>query len=236
MLAVTAGNRYLEAALLLDETLDVDRVTPSAFRSADGYDVAIFDSFVPAEPPHTASFFLASHPAHGDFPFAVRGRVERPYFDTLARDDQLLRFTSLRDVNVARALLLQAHVDDQVVASFGKTPLIVRGKRDGVPLLALAFDVRESDLPLRVAWPLLLLQGIEQLAAAPGSSAAAPFAHVGTTGSASLAPRTVFIATPLRAKHPLPLVPSTDLWCWLIALAAALLVFEWCSYQRRWTV
>jgi hypothetical protein len=35
-------------------------------------------------------------------------------------------------------------------------PLVVVGTRDGYRFVALAFDPRESDLPLRASWPALL--------------------------------------------------------------------------------
>ena len=39
MLVVTPGNTYLEAALLLDEYLDVTEVAPSAYPPAGAFDV-----------------------------------------------------------------------------------------------------------------------------------------------------------------------------------------------------
>jgi hypothetical protein len=39
----------------------------------------------------------------------------------------------------------------------------VEGKRSGHPFVALAIDVRTSDLPLRTAWPLFLLSAIDRL-------------------------------------------------------------------------
>src|SRR5204863_48642 len=68
------------------------------------------------------------------------------------------------DVNVARALEVRPAADDVVVAADARGPLIVRGTRGDHRFVALAFDVRESDLPLRPAFPLLLLDAIESFA------------------------------------------------------------------------
>jgi hypothetical protein len=38
----------------------------------------------------------------------------------------------------------------------------VEGHREGHRFVALAFDVRQSDLPLRVAWPLFVLNAIDR--------------------------------------------------------------------------
>ena len=39
-------------------------------------------------------------------------------------------------------------------------PILVTGTRGGYKFVAIGFDPRDSDLPLRIAWPLLLLNSI----------------------------------------------------------------------------
>ncbi|HWL87326.1 MAG TPA: VWA domain-containing protein, partial [Polyangiaceae bacterium] len=55
VLVVTEGNTYLEAALLLDEYLEVTQVTPqeyvNKYPSGSGFDTIIFDRVTPASPP-----------------------------------------------------------------------------------------------------------------------------------------------------------------------------------------
>jgi hypothetical protein len=169
VLCVTDGNRYLEAALLLDEYLDVDTIEPAAYRSSDGHDVVIFDGFVPREPPSVPALYIRPHAAERATaatagraqPLTVEGEIERPKFSRLAEKHPVLRFTALRDVNVASALLLRTLPGDEVLAADARGPLIVAGQRSGKRFVALAFDIRASDLPLRVAWPLLLLNTID---------------------------------------------------------------------------
>ncbi len=158
VLCVTRGNLYLEAALLLDEYLTVETVKPAEYAGATGHDVVIFDNFVPTAPPQTPALYLYPKPedGHGG-PLRVLGTLRRPLFDKLQRDHPLLRWTALRDVNVAEALNVQVQPEDQVVAADRRGPLIVAGTRDQNPFVALTFDLRRSDLPLRAAWPLLLL-------------------------------------------------------------------------------
>lgn len=162
VLCVSEDNRYLEAALLLDEYLTVDVVAPANYASAEGYDAVIYDRFVPPRAPGADAIYLRPAPAAGRVaPLEVTGEVERPLFDRIERDHPILRWTALRDVNVARALLLQPAAGDHVLAADPRTPLIVAGERDGHRFVALGFDVRQSDLPLRVAWPLLILNAID---------------------------------------------------------------------------
>lgn len=161
VLCVSDGNRYLEAALLLDEYLDVDAIEPSAYGSADGYDVVVFDRFVPSAPPGKPAIFIAPNGSGPGQPLAIDGNIDRPLFERVQSKHPALRFTALRDVNVASALHVQPAPGDSVLASDPRGPLIVAGQRSAQPFLALAFDIRASDLPLRAAWPLLLLDTID---------------------------------------------------------------------------
>lgn len=163
LLIVSEGNLYLQAALLLDEYLDVTEVTPANYESTGlDYDVIIFDNWVPPFYPSTAALYL--NPASEDpttGPFVVDGFVESPYFDGLDRRHPLIKWTALGDVNLARSLNVELQEGDRAIARSGSSPLIVTGRRDGHAFVAFNFDVRESDLPLRVAWPLLLLNTID---------------------------------------------------------------------------
>lgn len=291
---VSADDIYLEAALLLDEYLDVREVAPGDFPPPEPFDVAILDRFVPSVPIGADAIWLDPTPADGAIgPLEITGAIERPFFDHLRREDPLLRHAALSDVNVARALLVRPHADDVVVAADARGPLIVRGERAGHRFVALTFDVRESDLPLRPAFPLLLLDAIESFAptdaayrgsvitGAPASIALPPSATrawiVDADGTRLDLPTQdgaatvrferagfhtietdatdVLVAANLPAASELDLAPRTlDLgghddtasslvddaarlpWQWLTLAALALLLVEWATFHRRWTV
>ena len=63
VLVVTPGNTYLEAALLLDEYLDVQLVSPRDYAekiapSGQKHDVVVFDGVTPADPPRAHAIYL----------------------------------------------------------------------------------------------------------------------------------------------------------------------------------
>ncbi|MFI5305851.1 MAG: VWA domain-containing protein [Polyangiales bacterium] len=165
VLCVSEGNRYLEAALLLDEYLDVDLVTPARYAGTSGYDVVIFDRTLPKTAPGIAALYLDAQ-GEGASPLVSLGEIAHPRFDKLDANHPVLRYSALRDVNVGRAQLVRPSAQDAVLAADARGPLLVAGTRAGHAFLALTFDVRESDLPLRAAWPLLLLNGLDWLTAA----------------------------------------------------------------------
>lgn len=163
VLVVTTGNTYLEAALLLDEYLDVTQLTPEAYAKrfptgAVGFDTILFDGVTPLEAPRANAIYL--DPRGPGSPVKVLGEIKQPGFDHVDRKHPIVRFLALDTVNVARGHKLQAEPSDRVVGASQEGPILVAGTRGGYKFVALGFDVRESDLPLRVAWPLFLVDTV----------------------------------------------------------------------------
>jgi Ca-activated chloride channel family protein len=159
---VTTGNMFLEAALLLDEYLDVTTVDPAKYPAKGAHDVTIFDGVTPSVAAGSGSL-LYLNPTGTNVPFEVGALLDDEVgFDELDARSPLLRYTALSDVNIARAHVLKGDKDDKIVARSFKGPLLIQGRRAGVKFVALGFDVRESDFPLRIAWPLFLLNTINE--------------------------------------------------------------------------
>lgn len=158
VLLVSDGDRYLEAALLVDTQLVVER----AAAYEDGHDLVIFDRVLPAREPPIPALYLGPPGQGGAFPLARGALRARPYFDRV-QSTPLLTGLALRDVNIARALdVSPLPTDRTLAASADGTPLLVEGRR-AAPFLALTFALSESDLGLRAAFPLLVLRAVDQL-------------------------------------------------------------------------
>jgi hypothetical protein len=167
VLVVTPGNTYLEAALLLDEYLDVTDVAPQAYAQAiakGGWDAVLFDGVTPAELPKANALYLDPRGPGG--PVKVEGALKTPGFDKVDRKHPAVRFLALDDVNVAEGHKLVPESGDKVLgaADGGASPILVAGTRGGFKFVALGFDVRQSDLPLRIAWPLFVLDCVNWFA------------------------------------------------------------------------
>jgi hypothetical protein len=160
ILLVSTGNTYIEAALLLDEYLDVEVCAPIDYakKSAGKYDVIVFDGATPAQPPRAHAFYV--DPRGPGSPVKIGEELKQPGFDKLDRKHPTVRFTALDEVNIARAHKLIPEPGDKVVGASVEGPIFVAGTRGGFKFAVLGFDLREADLPLRVAWPLMLLDTI----------------------------------------------------------------------------
>jgi hypothetical protein len=165
VLLVTADNLYLEAALLLDANIAVDKVRPAEYTPAlaKDYQVAVFDAWAPPAAPPTAGA-LYFHPPAERSPVAVRGELVRPFITEVDADHPLTRWVSLADVNLDKADVLAPAEGDVVIARSIRDPIIVAGKRDGKKLEVFGFGLDATDLMLRVAFPVLLVNALDWFA------------------------------------------------------------------------
>ena len=163
VLVVSPGNTYLEAALLLEEYFDVTDVAPKAYPEAivsGAWDAVVFDGVTPAEMPKANCLYL--DPRGPGAPVKVTDALKQPGFDKLDRKHPAVRFLALDDVNVAAGHKLVPESGDKVLGASdgGASPILVAGTRGGYKFVAVGFDVRDSDLPLRTAWPLFVIDSI----------------------------------------------------------------------------
>jgi Ca-activated chloride channel homolog len=159
VLVVTAGNTYLEAALLLDEYLEVSRVAPGEALPEGRFDVTILDGVtVPAEPRLGGLLYL-DLPGSGG-PLQLGRAIQDFGFDRWDEKSAILRWTAPENVQVQSGQALLPGPKDQILGASELGPILVSGRRDGQAFVALGFDPRQSDLVLRVTWPLFLLNTI----------------------------------------------------------------------------
>jgi hypothetical protein len=162
VLAVSPGNLFLEGALLLDDDITLDRVAPADYSAerTRGYDIIVFDRFAPAEPPRARGLLYIEPPAERS-PFPVRERVRRPILSERAQGHPLLRWVTLSDVNISESEVFALAPSDVAIAGGLHQPVIAAGVRGGQRVVAIGFDLRRSDLPMRVAFPVLLHGALE---------------------------------------------------------------------------
>ena len=159
VLTISKGNTYLEAALLLDEYLDVTTLLPGKAIPNEHFDVAILDGVNDTLPDSVAAA-LYLNPPEGGVPLKLGAAISDFGFDTWDKKSAILRFLALGDVQVATGHALLPGPTDRVLGASDQGPILVSGSRSGHPFVALGFDPRNSDLVLRVAWPLFVLNSI----------------------------------------------------------------------------
>ncbi len=173
VLIVTRGNLFLEGALLAasageENHLTIEKVTPAGYdpERASRFDVVIFDAFTPVVAPDAHALYLDPQ---SEGPFAIAAELKRPLITDLESAHPVLRWVSLGDVNMSRSSVFKLAPGDRVLASMLKQPLMVAREQSGRSgstrrSVAVGFDLRQSDLPLRVAFPVLLMNAVDWFA------------------------------------------------------------------------
>ncbi len=158
ILLVGAGDPYLESALTHLPGTELYGVTLDQFgpdTHPEKFDLIIFEGALPD--PLPARPILAIAPPKTSPLGAVTGTLSRPGIGTLDPDEPILHFVDLSTVHIADAA--EMTLPDwarTVIPGPAKAPLLYSGDRAGLPTAVLAFDPRHSDLPLQVAFPILL--------------------------------------------------------------------------------
>lgn len=166
---VGPGNRFLTTALGLLPGVQVTTVptTTTTFdETAAQVPITILDRTVPATLPPGNLLFIAP-PRSTEF-FSVTGVLEFPAVQPVVGDEPLLRNVSLSDVSVLEAVRIVPGTWARVIVDSDGAPLLVAGERDGRRVVVVAFDLLKSDLPLQVAYPLLMANIINFLAPGTG--------------------------------------------------------------------
>jgi Ca-activated chloride channel family protein len=155
ILLVTSGNVFLEKVLSLLPTGDVSRVAPRRYLSVDvnDYDVVVFDGFSPDVLPRGNSLIIA--PSESQL-FTIEGEMRRPTIRGWEREDPLLRFVDLRDVAIARSLRITPLPWMRTLIDSENGPLMMAGEQNGQRVILIPFDLRQSNLPLSAAFPILM--------------------------------------------------------------------------------
>ena len=171
VLLVTAGNLFLEGALLLDENLDVDKVRRRATTppTTANYDAVVFDDFTPrGAPPRTHALYIdpqGEQPARSPSAARSTGR----WSPSRRRQHPLMRWVTLKDLNIARA--------SRFVLGAGRRGAGARRCASRSSWRAIATGTRRwrsastcvrVDLPLRVAFPVLLVNALDWFAGDDG--------------------------------------------------------------------
>jgi hypothetical protein len=176
VLMVTEDNLFLEGALLVYDNVDPTKVSPAEYTAnpaiADGMDAVIFDDFTPEVVPPPPVSLLYFHPTGPNSPIAIKSELSNPRITEIAEDHPVMRWVTMSDVytDKSNTFALDSKKGDGALA-YSVRDAIVAARREGRrKILAFGFSLpaadRESatDLPMRVAFPMLLVNTLDWFA------------------------------------------------------------------------
>jgi len=187
ILLVTNGNVFLEKVLSLLPSGEVSRVAPRRYLAVDvdQYDVVVFDGYAPDVLPRGNSLIIS--PTESAL-FTLEGEMRRPVIRGWERDDPLLRFVDFKDVAIARALRVTPPGWMRTLIDSDAGPLMMAGEQNGQRVVLIPFDLRQSNLPLSAAFPILMSNMLGYLE--PATQATQRDLRPGSTVTVSPLPQT----------------------------------------------
>ncbi len=207
----SAGNLFLETGLSLLPSLQVTRLNPGTALPEAA--LTILDGYVPLTQTLPGEALLFIGPLQSTQFFSVTGTIPSPQPRPASEAEPLLQYVELNGINIldSARIPLPAWAHPVIVADVPATsgqpdgtslPLLFAGEVDGRRVAVLAFDLRRSDLPLNLAFPLLLSNLSAWLA--PGQNSAIPDQVMpGTALTISLPPEALAAGRDqITVRHP----------------------------------
>ena len=172
VLLVTTDNLYLEGAMLVYDSIQVDKLTPDEYDQAmeagtlDTYDAVVLDEHAPARLPEPPTNLIYFGPSGEHSPFPIRRTVEYPRVTEVETNHPIMRWVLLSDVNFdeTSVFAVDRARGEVALASYVREPMIAARREDGRKVVAFGFRLSGTDLPLRVAFPLLLVNTLDWFA------------------------------------------------------------------------
>ncbi len=173
VLLVTRDNLFLEAAMLVYDNVEVDKLLPDEFdaRVAAGtlpeYSAIVLDEHAPANLPPPPAGLIYFHPSGEHAPFKVRSEVQNPHITDVAEDHPVMRWISMGDTHFDKTDVFEVDRDrgQVVLASSVRNPIIAAMRTRERKIVACGFSVGGTDFVLRVGFPLLLVNAFDWFAA-----------------------------------------------------------------------
>jgi hypothetical protein len=123
--------------------------------------VTIFSGCVPGKVPPGNSIFIGNWPE--DLGLKRRGELAKPMFTEWQRDHPVNRHLALQNVSIEKAVAVERTPEFQELAASFNDSLVLLKETPAHKALVVMFDTSTTDLPLRIAFPIMVANAIRYL-------------------------------------------------------------------------
>lgn len=153
VLLMSEGNRFFEQVLRSTPGVRTFLGSPQTGIPPGEYDLIVLDGWLPTTLPE-GDLFIVNPPTSTPL-FTVGGLVEGVTNMRVQRGDPRMTFVDFDAVNLLRFRQVSAEWAEPLIES-DQGALLLAGENDGRQVAILTFDVRDSDLPLQITFPILV--------------------------------------------------------------------------------
>lgn len=173
VLLVTRDNLYLEGAMLVYDNIEVDKLTPEEYDKAMSagrlptYQAVVFDDVTPAALPPPPTNLMYFHPEGPSSPLPIRGHITHPHITQVNDSHPVTRYLVMSDVNFddSDVFSLDRDKGQVALAQAVRSPVMAAVRGKDRKIVVCGFSLGGTDLVLRVAFPLLLVNTLDWFAA-----------------------------------------------------------------------
>lgn len=157
---VTDGNLFLEEALANETSVLLTTGAPEEYDAGVRFDLTVFDRCYPAEA--GAGNFIIIYPPRDveELPWRIGEAIEEVIVTEVAEGSPLLAYVELEQVLIGEAYAVEVPPGAEVLVSSFEHPLLFLDENPQRNVLFFAFNINRSDLPLRVAFPVIIANSI----------------------------------------------------------------------------
>lgn len=160
---VSAGDAFFESAFSTDDDVILESILPGMYDAsllAEDTDVVVFAGWAPESPPPYPSIFAGAWPSS----LGEQGaELADPLITDWDREHPINRHLQLTNVSIGKAWKLPQSPTARVLITSFDDPLVTLEAGEGGPILLVGFDTTSSDLPLRVAFPIMMSNAIRMM-------------------------------------------------------------------------
>jgi hypothetical protein len=163
VLLISPGNLFLEQVLASIEGIQAYRLPPAedgGFKMPqEAYDLYVLDGWLP-EPLPAGNLLIVNPPGNALLP------TTGVFTDTAPAEvlpSPLTEFIDWQGIQILQARRIELPDWAQVLIRAPGGPLVFIGERQSQRLAAITFDLHDSDLPLQLAFPILMAHLIDYL-------------------------------------------------------------------------
>ncbi len=170
LLVAPAGNLFLQNMLAATPGLQAQRLVSFTTALDPSFNLYVLDSVSPTLPISNAEVLLVN-PLNDQF-LPIGGVFTNTAITRVASDDPLMRYVDFSAVRILRARQVTVPVGWRVLVEAEGGPLVLAGTLNGRRMAVFTFRLQDSDLPLQLAFPILMANLLDYLA--PGQAFRAP--------------------------------------------------------------
>ena len=178
VLLVTAENLFLQKVLAVDEQIKLTVLTPTEYEAnvltenansqkEEDYQIVIFDRYSPPSLGDGNYMFIyppaavSSETPNPELKWNIGAALETPIITDWERTHPILQHVHLENVQIGTAYQVTPPSTAQVLARSFESPVLFIDVTPNRKIVFAAINILESDLPLRIAFPVIIANTIQ---------------------------------------------------------------------------